>query len=177
MVYKETRLKGAFIIELEKIDDIRGFFSRVWCQKEYETNGLNPNIAQCNLTFSATKGTLRGLHYQIAPYQEAKSVRCIRGKIYDVIVDLRPDSPTYSQWLGFELSAENRKMLYIPENFANGYLTLADNTEVFYQVSQFYSPGSQGGIRWNDPSINIKWPKSANLIITEKDKNWPDFKP
>jgi len=176
VVFKETLLKGAFIIELEKIDDIRGFFSRVWCQEEYKAYGLNPNIAQCNLTFSASKGTLRGLHYQIAPYQEAKSVRCIRGKIYDVIVDLRPKSPTYSQWMGIELSAENRKMLYIPENFANGYLTLADNTEVFYQVSQLYSPGSQGGIRWNDPSINIKWPNSANLIITEKDKNWPDFK-
>ncbi len=177
MVFKETLLKGAFIIELEKIDDIRGFFSRAWCQEEFQTHGLNPNIAQCNLTFSATIGTLRGLHYQIAPYHESKCVRCIRGKIYDVIVDLRPNSPTYSQWMGFELSSENRKMLYIPENFAHGYLTLADNAEVFYQVSQFYSPGSEGGVRWNDPSINIKWPNSANLIITEKDKNWPDFKP
>jgi dTDP-4-dehydrorhamnose 3,5-epimerase len=177
MVFKETLLKGAFIIELEKIDDIRGFFSRAWCQEEFQTHGLNPNIAQCNLTFSATIGTLRGLHYQIAPYHESKCVRCIRGKIYDVIVDLRPNSPTYSQWMGFELSSENRKMLYIPENFAHGYLTLADNAEVFYQVSQFYSPGSEGGVRWNDPSINIKWPNSANLIITEKDKNWPNFKP
>jgi len=176
MVFKETRLKGAFIIEPENIIDDRGFFSRVWCQKEFEAQGLNPNIAQCNQSFNAIKGTLRGIHYQIVPYEEAKIIRCIRGKVYDVIVDLRSKSPTYLQWMGFELSSENRKMLYVPENFAHGYLTLADNTEVFYQVSQFYSPGSESGIRWDDPSINIKWPKIANLIISEKDKKWPDFK-
>jgi dTDP-4-dehydrorhamnose 3,5-epimerase len=176
MVFKETRLKGAFIIGLEKIADERGFFSRAWCRKEFETHGLNPNIAQCNLSFNAIKGTLRGIHYQIAPYEEAKIIRCINGKVYDVIVDLRPKSPTYLQWISFELSAENRTMLYVPENFAHGYLTLADNSEVFYQVSQFYSPGSEGGIRWDDPSVNIKWPKIPNLIISEKDKKWPNFK-
>ncbi len=176
MIFKETRLKGSFIIELEKIIDDRGFFSRAWCQKEFQDHGLNQNFVQCNLSFNATKGTLRGIHYQIAPYAEAKIIRCTRGKIYDVIVDLRQESSTYLQWLSFELSSENRKMLYVPENFAHGYLTLADNTEVFYQVSQFYSPGSECGIRWNDPLINIKWPRIANPIISEKDKKWPDFK-
>jgi dTDP-4-dehydrorhamnose 3,5-epimerase len=175
MVFKETRLKGAFIIELEKIIDSRGFFSRAWCQKEFEANGLNPNVVQCNLSFNTSKGTLRGMHYQIAPHEEAKIVRCIRGKVYDVIIDLRPKSPTYLQWIGVELSSENRKMLYVPENFAHGYLTLADNTELFYQVSHFYSPESESGIRWNDVTVNIKWPQTNGLIITDKDKNWPDF--
>lgn len=176
MHFNETRLKGSFVIELEKIKDDRGFFSRAWCQKEFLSHGLNHKIVQCNLSFNAIKGTLRGIHYQIEPYAEAKIIRCTSGKIYDVIVDLRPKSSTYLQWLGFELSAENRKMLYIPEDFAHGYLTLADNTEVFYQVSQFYSPGSESGIRWNDPLINIKWPNMSDLIISEKDKNWPDLK-
>jgi dTDP-4-dehydrorhamnose 3,5-epimerase len=175
MIFKETPLKGAFIIELEKMGDDRGFFSRTWCQKEFQTQGLNTKIVQCNLTSSANTGTLRGLHYQIAPHEEAKTVSCIRGKIYDVIVDLRPDSQSYLQWMGFELSSNNRKMIYIPENFAHGYLTLADDTEVLYQVSQFYAPGSEGGIRWNDPSINIKWPEVSNIILSEKDKTWPDF--
>lgn len=175
MIFKETPLKGAFIIELEKMGDDRGFFSRTWCQKEFQTQGLNTKIVQCNLTYSANTGTLRGLHYQNAPHEEAKTVSCIRGKIYDVIVDLRPDSQSYLQWMGFELSSNNRKMIYIPENFAHGYLTLADYTEVFYQVSQFYDPGSEGGIRWNDPSINIKWPEVSNIIVSEKDKTWPDF--
>jgi dTDP-4-dehydrorhamnose 3,5-epimerase len=175
MVFKETRLKGAFIIELEKIADSRGFFSRAWCQKEFEANGLNPNVVQCNLSFNTSKGTLRGMHYQIPPHEEAKIVRCIRGKVYDVIIDLRPKSPTYLQWIGVELSSENRKMLYVPENFAHGYLTLADNTELFYQVSHFYFPESESGIRWNDPTVSIKWPQTNGLIITDKDKNWPDF--
>ena len=175
MVFKETRLKGAFIIELEKIVDGRGFFSRAWCQKEFQAHGLNPNVVQCNLSFNTSKGTLRGMHYQIAPHEEAKIVRCIRGKVYDVIIDLRPKSPTYLQWIGVELSSENRKMLYVPENFAHGYLTLADNTELFYQVSHFYSPESESGIRWNDRTVNIKWPQTNGLIITDKDKNWSDF--
>ncbi len=175
MVFKETRLKGAFIIELEKIVDGRGFFSRVWCQKEFQAHGLNPNVVQCNLSFNTSKGTLRGMHYQIAPHEEAKIVRCIRGKVYDVIIDLRPKSPTYLQWIGVELSSENRKMLYVPENFAHGYLTLDDNAELFYQVSHFYSPESESGIRWNDRTVNIKWPQTNGLIITDKDKNWPDF--
>jgi dTDP-4-dehydrorhamnose 3,5-epimerase len=175
MIFKETRLKNAFIIELEKIADERGFFSRAWCQNEFEAHGLNPNIAQCNLSFNATRGTLRGIHYQIAPYEEAKLIRCISGKIYDVIIDLRSNSSTYLQWTSFELSSENRKMLYVPENYAHGYLTLEDNSEVFYQVSQFYSPGSERGIRWDDPAVNVKWPAISNLIISEKDKTWPDF--
>jgi dTDP-4-dehydrorhamnose 3,5-epimerase len=176
MVFKETRLKNAFIIELEKIVDDRGFFSRAWCQKEFEAKGLNSNVVQCNLAFNISKGTLRGMHYQIAPHEEAKIVRCIRGKVYDVIIDLRPESATYLQWIGVELSSKNRKMLYVPEKFAHGYLTLADNTELFYQVSHFYAPESESGFRWNDPTINIKWPQTNGLIITDKDKNWPDFK-
>jgi dTDP-4-dehydrorhamnose 3,5-epimerase len=175
MVFKETRLKGAFIIELEKIVDDRGFFSRAWCQKEFKAHGLNPNVVQCNLSFNTSKGTLRGMHYQIAPHEEAKIIRCTRGKVYDVIIDLRPQSPTYLRWAGFELSSENRKMLYVPESFAHGYLTLADNTELFYQVSRFYSPESECGIRWNERAVNIKWPRTNGLIITDKDKNWPDF--
>lgn len=175
MVFKETRLKNAFIIELEKIVDDRGFFSRVWCQKEFEANGLNVNVVQCNLAFNTSKGTLRGMHYQIVPHQEAKLVRCTRGKVYDVIIDLRSKSPTYLQWIGVELSSENRKMLYVPENFAHGYLTLTDNTELFYQVSNFYSPESESGIRWNDRKVNIKWPQTNGLTMTDKDKNWPDF--
>lgn len=176
MVFKETSLKDVFIIELEKVSDNRGFFSRAWCQKEFQTHGLNSNIAQCNLSFNARKGTLRGIHYQIVPYEEVKIIRCIAGEIYDVIVDLRPKSPTYLKWLAFELSSKNRKALYVPENFAHGYLTMVDNTEVFYQVSQFYSPGAESGIRWDDSLIDIKWPKIENLTISEKDKNWPDFK-
>ena len=175
MIFKETPLKGAFIIELEKIADERGFFSRAWCQDEFQAMGLSTKIAQCNLSYNATHGTLRGIHYQIAPHEEVKVVRCIQGIIYDVIVDLRTESPSYLQWTGYELSADNRKMIYIPENFAHGYLTLADDTEVFYQVSQFYAPGSEAGIRWNDPAINIKWPKISNIIISEKDNTWPDF--
>ena len=173
MIFKETRLKGSYIIELERIADERGFFSRAWCQKEFQSHGLNPNVAQCNLSYNTLKGTLRGIHFQIAPYEEAKIVRCISGQIYDVIVDLRPESPTYLQWLGLELSSTNRKMIYVPENFAHGYLTLADHTEVFYQVSQFYAPGSESGIRWDDPALRIKWPRFDNLIISEKDQSWP----
>jgi dTDP-4-dehydrorhamnose 3,5-epimerase len=133
------------------------------------------NWVQANLSLSERRGTLRGLHYQVAPYQEAKLMRCVRGGIYDVIVDLRPESPTYKQWLSVELTADNRKALYIPEGFAHGYQTLADNTEVLYPVSQFYTPGAERGIRWNDPTFAIEWPTTETLILSEKDKCWPDF--
>lgn len=177
MIFKEARLKGAFIIEPERIEDHRGFFARAWCQKEFEAHGLNPRLVQINLSFNKKRGTLRGMHYQITPNQEAKLFRCTRGAMYDVMIDLRPESPTYLEWLGVELRADNSRMLYVPEGFANGYQALTDNTEVFYQVSQFYSPDSERAIRWDDPIFGIKWPETDNLVISEKDKNWPDYVP
>jgi dTDP-4-dehydrorhamnose 3,5-epimerase len=174
MTFTETELKGAFFIELEKKVDERGFFARTWCQKEFEAHRLVRQMVQANVSFNKKKGTLRGMHYQIAPYEEAKLLRCTKGAIYDVIIDLRPDSPTYKQWIGEELKSGNYKMLYIPENFAHGLITLEDNTEVTYQVSQFYSPGSERGVRYNDPTFGIKWPIEV-LIISDKDKNWPDY--
>jgi len=175
MIFKETRLKGAFIIELEQLKDERGFFARAWCQKEFEAHGLTPRLVQCNISFNKRRGTLRGMHYQAAPYEEAKLVRCTRGAVYDVIIDLRPDSPTYKQWIGVELTADNRRMLYVPEGFAHGYQTLTDNAEVFYQVSQFYSPESERGVRWNDPAFGIEWPEADVRIISAKDQSWPDY--
>ena len=175
MIFRETKLKDAFIIEMEPIKDMRGFFARAWCKKEFEKHGLKSTLVQANITFSRERGTLRGMHYQVAPYQEAKVVRCIKGAVFDVIIDLRPDSPTYREWVGIELTQDNYKMLYVPEGFAHGYQTSEDNTEVFYQVSQFYRPQSERGIRWNDPAFGISWPHTQNLVISEKDEKWPDF--
>lgn len=174
MIFEETKLKGAFIIELEKIEDTRGFFARAWCQEEFEAHGLNTNWVQANLVFSERWGTLRGLHYQIAPHEEAKLMRCIRGAIYDVIVDLRPESPTYKQWLGVELTADNHRMLYVPGGFAHGYQTLMDDNETFYPVSHFYAPGFERGIRWDDPAFGIEWPLDVQ-VISDKDTSWPDY--
>ncbi|MHC4644436.1 MAG: dTDP-4-dehydrorhamnose 3,5-epimerase [Planctomycetota bacterium] len=175
MIFTETKLRGAFIIEMEPIRDTRGYFARAWCKKEFEEHGLKSSLVQANITFSREKGTLRGMHYQAAPYQEAKVVRCIKGAIFDVIIDLRPDSPTYREWISAELTENNCKMFYVPEDFAHGYQTLEQKTEVFYQVSQCYRPESEAGIRWNDPQFGIRWPLAENLIISEKDKKWPDF--
>ena len=158
MIFKETKLKGALIVEMEPIGDNRGFFARAWCQKEFEAQGLISGFVQNNITFSSTRGTLRGLHYQVAPHEEPKLVRCTRGAIYDVIVDLQPESPTYKQWLGVELTAENRKMIYIPGGFAHGYQILMDDTEVFYQVGEFYAPEYERGFRWDDAAFAIEWP-------------------
>ncbi len=170
MIFKETKLAGAFIIKPEKLEDSRGFFARAWCEKELTNYKLNTRLVQCNISFNHKKGTLRGLHYQIPPYEEIKLVRCTQGAIYDVIVDLRPDSSTYRQWVAVELTQENRLMLYIPGEFAHGFQTLLDNTEVFYQMSEFYHPESARGIRWNDPLLGIEWPISTP-IMSEKDKN------
>jgi dTDP-4-dehydrorhamnose 3,5-epimerase len=175
MLFIETKLKGAFVIELEKYSDDRGFFSRAWCQKEFKEQGINSRFVQANIGFSKNSGTIRGIHYQIAPFEEAKLVRCIRGAIFDVVLDLRPELPSFKQWFGVELSDENRKMLYVPEGCAHGYQTLVDNTEVFYQVSQVYSAESERGIRWNDPEFDIEWPIDEDLVISEKDQNWSDF--
>ena len=172
MKFIETRFKGAFIIEPEHLEDERGFFARTFCQKEFEAHGLNSKMVQCNISYNKHKGTLRGMHYQVAPMAEAKLVRCTKGAIYDVIIDLRPESPTYCQWLAEELNAENSKMIYIPEGFAHGFQTLEDDTEVFYQMSEFYSPEHARGVRWDDPVFGIEWPLNTKRI-SEKDKNYP----
>ena len=175
MIFKETKLKGAFVIEIEKREDERGFFARAWCKKEFEDHGLNAQLVQANIAFSRKKGTLRGMHYQAPPYEEGKLIRCIKGEVFDVIIDLRPDSLTYKEWFGLQLTSDNYKMLYVPAGFAHGYQTLDDNTEVFYPASQFYSPESERGVRWDDPAFGIEWPETDNLVMSEKDKTWPDY--
>ncbi len=174
MQFIETKLPGAYIINLDTLEDERGFFARAFCQKEFEENGLKSNIAQCNLSFNHKKGTLRGMHYQVKPYEEVKMVRCTQGKILDVIIDLRKNSATYKKWVGVELSAENNSMLYVPKGFAHGYQTLEDNSVVYYQVTEFYQPGSERGIRWNDPAFNIDWPLEIS-VISDKDNSLPDY--
>jgi dTDP-4-dehydrorhamnose 3,5-epimerase len=174
MIFTETKLKGAYIIEPEKFEDERGFFARTFCRREFESHGLNHNVVQCNISYSKTKGTLRGMHYQKATFEEAKLIRCTKGAIYDVIIDLRPTSSTYTQWITEELTEDNYRMLYVPEGFAHGFLTLSDDAEVFYQMSEFHMPEYAGGIRWNDPSFNISWPIDV-AVISEKDKTLPDF--
>ena len=174
MIFKETKLKGAFIIDMEPIEDERGFFARSWCREEFEAHGLNPQLAQCNISFNKRKGTLRGMHYQKPPHEEAKLVRCTMGAIFDVIIDLRPGSSTCNQWLGTELTAKNRRMLYIPEGCAHGFLTLEDATEVFYQMSTHYVPDSASGVRWDDPAFNINWPEQPQMI-SQRDQSYPDF--
>lgn len=175
MIFTETELKGAYFVEIEKLKDHRGFFARAWCQNEFKSNGLVSRLLQANVSYNTRKGTLRGMHYQQSPYEETKLVRCTRGAIYDVIIDLRPASPTYMQWIGVELTGENYKMLYVPENFAHGFQTLKDDTEITYQVSQFYTPGSERGIRWDDPAFGITWPIEVQ-VISDKDKSWPDYR-
>lgn len=174
MIFTETELEGAFVVDPEKLGDERGFFARAWDRQEFEAHGLNPQLAQCNISFNKEKGTLRGMHYQAAPYEEAKLVRCTRGAIYDVAVDLRPDSPTFKQWVGAELTVDNRRMLYVPEGFAHGFQTLEDDTEVFYQVSAFYSPDHGRGVRWDDLAFGIKWPTETRVIV-DRDRKYPDF--
>lgn len=174
MIFTETDLKGSFIIEISKIGDDRGFFGRSWCKKEMEEHGLNSNIAQINTSLSKEKGTLRGLHYQVAPYQECKMIRCTRGAIFNMIVDIRPESPTYLQWHGETLTEDNHKAVYSPENFAQGFITLEDNTEITYFSTEFYVPNMDWGVRYNDPQIGIKLPIEP-VVISDKDKNWPDF--
>ena len=175
MIFKETCLKGAMIVEMERIGDNRGFFARAWCQREFESRGLVSRFVQNNITFTPVKGTLRGLHYQVPPHEEAKLVRCTRGAIYDVIVDLRPGSATFGKWLASELTADNHRMIYIPGDFAHGYQVLADNTEVFYQVGDFYAPDFERGMRWDDPAFDIAWPITPPPVLSQKDESWPDY--
>lgn len=177
MILTETKLKGAFIIEPERLEDERGFFARTFCKEEFRAHGLNPRVVQCSISFNKTRGTLRGMHYQAAPYEEAKVVRCTMGAICDVIIDLRPESPTFKRWVAVELTSDNHRMLYIPEGFAHGFQTLEDNTEVFYQMSEFYHPATARGVRWDDPAFGIEWPPVERRIISAKDQDYPNFEP
>ena len=176
MEFTETKLPGAFIIDLKPRQDHRGFFSRTFCMKELETYGLRSVVAQCNLSFNYKKGTLRGMHYQIPPATETKLIRCTQGAIYDVIVDMRPQSSTYLQYIGVKLTAENRRALYVPAMFAHGYQALVDDTEVIYQVSEFYTPNTERGLRYDDPLLGIEWPLPISEI-SEKDTHWSLLKP
>jgi dTDP-4-dehydrorhamnose 3,5-epimerase len=169
-----TALTGAFVIEPEPIMDERGLFSRTFCQHEFEALGLDSDLRQCSISFNHRRGTLRGMHYQAAPHEEAKLVRCTRGAIHDVLLDLRASSPTSRHWLAVRLSADNRRMVYIPRGFAHGFQTLVDDTEVAYQMSEFYHPESARGLRWNDPRFAIEWPL-ADAIISARDRSYPDF--
>jgi dTDP-4-dehydrorhamnose 3,5-epimerase len=174
MLFRSSRLNGVFVIEPERLEDSRGFFARTFCRDEFNSHGLNATLAQCSISFNKKRGTLRGMHYQVKPHEEAKLVRCTRGVVYDVIVDLRSDSYTFKQWLATELTADSYQMLYIPEGFAHGFQTLEDNTEVFYQMSEAYHPECAAGVRWNDPAFGIDWP-ADDRTISSKDQNYPDF--
>lgn len=174
MIFNKTALEDAYIIELQKFNDVRGFFARAFCEKEFEDQGIYFRVVQANTSYSSRKHTLRGMHYQVKPHQEAKLIKCTKGAIYDVIIDMRSDSPTFKKWTGVELSEYNRKMVYVPEGFAHGFLTLEDDTEVYYPVTECYTPGAEKGIRWDDPAFNIDWPAKA-AIISEKDQSWPLF--
>jgi len=174
MIFIETKLRGAYIIDLQKLEDKRGFFARSFCQREFKAHGLNPDLVQCNVSYNTRKGTMRGMHYQAKPFEEAKLVRCTMGSIYDVIVDLRPDSSTFRGSVGLELSAHNRLALYVPEGFAHGFLTLEDGTEVFYQMSEFYAPDAARGFRFDDPTFAIDWPSEVH-VISDRDRDYPDF--
>jgi dTDP-4-dehydrorhamnose 3,5-epimerase len=174
MQFTDTGLLGAVIVDLDRHADDRGFFARSWCADEFAARGLTPRVVQCNVSFNARAGTLRGMHYQAEPHAEAKLVRCTRGALYDVIIDLRPDSVTFGEWRGIELTADNTRMLYVPEGFAHGFQTLADDTEVFYQMSEFYHPSAARGIRWDDPAFGIVWPL-MRPIMSAKDQSYPDY--
>jgi len=175
MKFTETSLKGAYIIEIEPIQDERGFFARSWCRNEFEKQGIDFTIVQCNISYNDKKGTLRGMHYQVSPYEEAKMVCCTRGAIYDVIIDLRSLSPTYGQWYAMELHAASHRILYIPKGFAHGFQTLEEETLVFYQMSEFYHSECARGVRWDDPSFMISWPWVKKRTISKKDLSYPLF--
>ena len=176
MIFAPTPLAGAYLIEPEPVADERGFFARTWCRNEFADKGLNPNLVQCNISYNKARGTLRGMHYQKAPHAEAKLVRCTQGAVYDVIVDLRSGSNTFTQWFGVELTAANRKALYVPEGFAHGFISLKDDTEVLYQMSEFFHAECAAGVRWNDPVFKIAWPSTVR-VMSERDQNYQDFKP
>jgi len=175
MKFHATKLPGVFEIHLEPMRDERGFFARTWCRSEFEEHGLESTLVQCNISFNTRKGTLRGMHYQAAPFAETKLVRCTQGAICDVVLDLRPQSPTFKRWVAVTLTEENRNMVYVPKGCAHGFLTLQDETEVFYQMSEVYNAESARGVRWNDPTFAIAWPEKVE-VISDRDHNYPDFK-
>jgi dTDP-4-dehydrorhamnose 3,5-epimerase len=172
MTFVETRLPGVLVVEPERLEDERGFFARAWCRREFEARGLNTALAQCNISYTKARGTVRGMHYQSAPWREAKLVRCTRGAIHDVVLDVRPQAPTYGQWIAVRLTADDRRMLYVPEGMAHGFQTLTDDTEVFYQMSEAYRPQAQRGVRWNDPACAIEWPLTP-VIVSPRDAALP----
>jgi dTDP-4-dehydrorhamnose 3,5-epimerase len=176
MTFTELPIAGAYHVEVEPFQDDRGLFARAWCQDEFAEHGLTAPFVQANIAQSHAAGTLRGIHYQDAPYEEGKCVRCLRGAVYDVVVDLRPDSPTYLQWHAETLTAERRNALYVPEGCGHGYQTLEDDTELFYQVTAPYAPGAEQGIRFDDPALNIEWPEAVT-VLSDKDRAWPPFQP
>ncbi len=175
MIFTETKLKGAYIIDVERNEDKRGIFARTFCIDEFAAHGLNARWIQNNISFNFRKGTLRGMHFQTAPFEEIKLVRCTAGAAFDAIIDLRPDSETFKQWTAVELTAENRRTIYIPKGFAHGFQTLTDNTELLYQMSEYYQPEYANGIRWNDAAFGVNWMETENLIINERDAQWADF--
>jgi dTDP-4-dehydrorhamnose 3,5-epimerase len=177
MRFTELELAGAFAIELERIQDERGFFARTFDRDEFARHGLETEIVQTNTASNNREGTLRGLHYQAPPHAEAKLVRCTRGAVYDVVVDLRLDSPTFTRWVAVELTAENGTMLYVPKGFAHGYQTLADETETSYLMSTAYEASAARGVRWDDPAFGIEWPETPERTLNERDRSWPDFSP
>ena len=174
MIFTETAVAGACIVEPEKLHDERGWFGRSFCRREFQEHGLDPRVAQCNICFNPHRGTLRGLHSHRPGHEEAKLIRCTRGAIYDVLLDLRPGSPSFRRWIGVELTADNHRMLFAPAGVYHGYLTLAPDTEVFYQMSVFYEPGQLLGVRWNDPAFGIDWPEEVR-VISERDASFPDY--
>jgi dTDP-4-dehydrorhamnose 3,5-epimerase len=174
MQFTETELHGAFIVDVEPSQDERGFFARSWCVEEFARQGLDPRLVQCNISFNRLRGTLRGMHYQAEPFAEAKLVRCTMGSVYDVIVDLRSQSPTFRKWTGIELTPKNRRAVYVPAGFAHGFQTLQDDSEIFYQMSEFFHPECARGARWNDPAFGIQWPVGAPKL-SQRDAGFPDF--
>jgi dTDP-4-dehydrorhamnose 3,5-epimerase len=175
VIFTETELPGAYVIDLERREDERGFFARTWCADEFAEHGLNARLVQANMSWNPLKSTVRGMHFQREPHAEVKVLRVTRGAIYDVIIDLRPDSATYKRWTGVDLNAVNGRALYVPEGFAHGFQTLEAHSEVHYLVSEFYSPTAEGGVRWDDPAFAIEWPPADERVISEKDRSWPDF--
>lgn len=174
MIFTKTELAGATIVDIERREDARGFFARAYCEREFAEHGLPSRMVQTNMSLTRQAGTLRGMHWQHAPHAEDKLVRCVRGAIWDAIVDIRPDSPTWCKWIGVELSEANGRMLLVPKGFAHGFVTLTDDVVVTYQVSEFYAPGVEGGARWNDPAFGIEWPVAV-VGMSDKDRSWPDF--
>jgi dTDP-4-dehydrorhamnose 3,5-epimerase len=175
MIFTQTELAGAFVIDLERREDDRGFFARAWCEHEFAKHGLSTRVVQCNIAFNHERWTVRGMHFQESSRAEVKLVRCTRGAVFDVIIDLRGESATFGRWLGLELTAENGRMLYVPAGFAHGYQTLADDTETYYQMSEFHDPSSERGVRWDDPAFGIEWPNARASSISDKDRSWPDY--